>query len=288
MPSAVPGHVASSGARRPKCATRLTWGRFGGHGGTCGDSPDRRWSCRPRRANTRYVHRPSAGLEPWLCPRCGDPRVREPAATSRADDRTGICPACGIEEALRAAKGLGQIPVAEWPVARCSARRGPVERFEGIRAEFLAVVERVGRTLAPGDDWMPVLLIEGRSERTIVGLGDLLSSEATKTFAAEHLMPALLRQAEAQMFGLVITAWLTKSTEAELPLLPPSQDPARVEAVVLTVADAQRHEVWLAEIRRRSSAPPTLGHWERTTPVAGLLVEPLLQAIAPDRHGDVS
>jgi hypothetical protein len=51
------------------------------------------------------------------------------------------------------------------------------------------------------------------------------------------------------MFGLVLTAWMTKSTDAELALLPPSQDPDRIEAVVLTVADPQLHEVWPAEVK---------------------------------------
>jgi hypothetical protein len=206
--------------------------------------------------------------------------VREPAATSRSDDRTAVCPACGVEEALRAAQGLAQTPIAEWPVTQRSTHDDAVDRFDGIRSEYLALVDRVGRTLAPGDDWMPVLLIEGREGRAVVGLSDLLSSEPAKTFAAEELMPALLRQEHARMFGLVITAWVTASEQAEPLLLPPSQDPDRFEAVVASVADAARHEVWVAPIERRADAPPALGQWERLRAASAQLVEPLLRAIA--------
>jgi hypothetical protein len=226
------------------------------------------------------VHRSTPDLEPWACPRCGDEELLAPAATSRADDRTEVCPACGIEEALRDAAGLPQIPVAEWPVARRSEPAADAGRFEAVRSEYLALVERVGRTLAPGDDWVPVLLIEGRDGRTVVGLSDLFSSEPAKTFASQELMPAVLRQEQAQMFGLVTTAWVAKSEPGEPLLLPPSQDPDRMEAVVLTVADATQHEVWVAPIERRSDAPPALAPWERLTAVSGPLVEPLLQAIA--------
>jgi hypothetical protein len=50
---------------------------------------------------------------------------------------------------------------------------------------------------------VPVLLVEGHAGRTIVGLSTLFSSEPAKTFAAEELMPALLRFEEAPGFALV-------------------------------------------------------------------------------------
>lgn len=49
-----------------------------------------------------------------ICPRCTNPYT-EHGATSRADDRTEICPTCGVDEALRAAAGQPIPPVSEWP-----------------------------------------------------------------------------------------------------------------------------------------------------------------------------
>jgi len=144
------------------------------------------------------------------------------------------------------------------------------------------IVERVGRTLGPEDDWVPVLLVEGSRGRTIVGLSTLFSSEPAKAFAAQQLMPALLRLEEASGFALVFTAWMTTNEKAEPLLLPPSQDPDRVEAVVVTIADTTEHEVWVAPIERHSDETPTLGPWERIPAVSGPLVDPLLRAIAPE------
>ena len=35
-----------------------------------------------------------------FCPRCGDKLPDHPAALSRVDNKTEICPKCGTEEAL--------------------------------------------------------------------------------------------------------------------------------------------------------------------------------------------
>jgi hypothetical protein len=123
------------------------------------------------------------------CPRCGGRMGERPGATSRADDETEICERCGVEEALRDARGLPRIPLAAWPVARHSA--GSKSQFEHNREEVLALVERVGRTLGPGDDWAPVLMIDRGEARTVVGLGDLFTAEESKTLAAETPVSAL-------------------------------------------------------------------------------------------------
>ncbi len=202
-----------------------------------------------------------------------------PGANSRQDDATEVCSACGVEEALRDFRGLGRIPPEEWPIARPAQKSGAEASFDTIRQEYLHVIERVGRTLAPGEDWMPVLFIEGREGRTVVGLGDLLSSDEMKAFTASALLPALLRQEQARMFGLVTTAWVVAGDlEEELPL-DLSEDPRRIEAVALNVGDAQRHEVWIASIERRTGLPPQLAHWKRLRPATGQFVEPLRRAV---------
>ena len=40
-----------------------------------------------------------AGIPEAICPRCGK-AYRAPSAVSRADNRTPICPECGIRESL--------------------------------------------------------------------------------------------------------------------------------------------------------------------------------------------
>ena len=39
------------------------------------------------------------GLIPWICPRCSKTTKKYPAL-SRRDDKTGICPECGVDEAM--------------------------------------------------------------------------------------------------------------------------------------------------------------------------------------------
>lgn len=60
---------------------------------------------------------------PHICPRCNDNFIpcnerpgEYPGAISRADDRTEICSACGVEEAmLQFATGQCE-PVCAWPL----------------------------------------------------------------------------------------------------------------------------------------------------------------------------
>jgi hypothetical protein len=56
-------------------------------------------------------------------------------------------------------------------------------RFERNRDDYKRAVRRVGRQFTePDADWAPVLFLEGREGRVVVGLaGDLLASEARRT-----------------------------------------------------------------------------------------------------------
>lgn len=61
----------------------------------------------------------STRLALHTCPRClgGIPndaqRGAYPGALSRADNKTEVCSACGVEEAMG---GRGPVPVADWPL----------------------------------------------------------------------------------------------------------------------------------------------------------------------------
>ncbi|MFJ2819394.1 hypothetical protein [Streptomyces sp. NPDC087294] len=53
------------------------------------------------------------------CPRCDCPLGERPARTRLTIDRdVRICSACGIEEAVRDAKGQPPIAFGEWPITR--------------------------------------------------------------------------------------------------------------------------------------------------------------------------
>lgn len=95
------------------------------------------------------------------CPRCGSDYV-PPGATSRSDNATEVCPTCGIEEALRDAAGLPRVRISEWPAGSGGSVPYPQAFFDAIRGEYQAMAEAVGRSFAPGEDWMPTLLLEGR------------------------------------------------------------------------------------------------------------------------------
>ena len=201
-----------------------------------------------------------------------------PGATSRADDATEICPDCGVEEALRDFRGLNRIPTDRWPVSD-PGRTGRPTTLDELRDDYIGLVERVGRTLAPTDDWAPVLLVDGRGGRAVVGLGDLFTSEEAKAVAAEVVIPTLLRKLEAWAAALVVSAWVVEGEDAAG--VPPSESPRRVEMVAVTVATRDAHEIWIAPILRAPDAPPRLGAWRRTHPVGGLFVEPLRRALCP-------
>jgi hypothetical protein len=211
------------------------------------------------------------------CARCGA-RYKPPGATSRADDAADVCPACGVEEALRDFRGLERIPLDRWPVS-APGRWGPRPPIDELRDEFIALAERVGRTLRPDGDWAPTLLIEGPAGRIVVGLGDLFDSQAHKELAAEAIIPALLRSEGAWAFGLVMTAWAVVGGEPSG--MRPSEDPRRAEVLAVTVADSSVHQVWLADIVRTGDEPPRPANWRVTTAMTGLLVEPLRRALCP-------
>lgn len=211
------------------------------------------------------------------CPRCGSD-YEPPGATSRADDLTEVCPTCGVEEAIRDAAALPRLLVEAWPVDSRGGVPFPEATFTAIRGEYTVMAEAAGRKLAPAEHWLPVLLLEGREERRIVGLGDLLSSDGPKAFAAQQLLPALARTFGTRMFGLVFTAWLSRPAPGG-PIVAPSADPARIEAIVVSVGDAERHEVWVAEVERSADKPPAIRDWDRLEGIDSPLVDPLRRAI---------
>jgi hypothetical protein len=60
---------------------------------------------------------------PHICPRCADSWIPDnhhpaeyPGAISRSDNKTEICSACGVEEAMINFAGTACEPVDQWPV----------------------------------------------------------------------------------------------------------------------------------------------------------------------------
>ena len=62
---------------------------------------------------------------PLICPRCDThnwiPNNNQPAeycgAISRADNKTEICSACGVDEAMKDFQDGGCEPISAWPVS---------------------------------------------------------------------------------------------------------------------------------------------------------------------------
>jgi hypothetical protein len=116
----------------------------------------------------------------------------------------------------------------------------------------------------------------------VVGLaGELLGSERSKDAVALFVLPTLLREEGAWMYGLVFSGWMVVETRGEHSVVAPADDPRRVEVVSLQIADREHNDVWTAPILRSELQPPRLGRWSRSTAVGGRFVESMRRAICP-------
>lgn len=134
----------------------------------------------------------------------------------------------------------------------------------------------------PMDDWPMTVVTEhpGESPHAF----DLPDWIANSDHAKDALAIALAESArltKPTKVGLISSAWMIKRPLDEpLPDKPPSQHADRQEIVMIVVADAERSEGWMAEIKRFRAKPPTLGAWHGSDPgVGGRLYEPLIDAL---------
>lgn len=137
-------------------------------------------------------------------------------------------------------------------------------------------IAQIGRSLGPDDDWSAVLLLESRAEERVIVPLDVLFLEQLapvgKDMAAVAI-PLLVEEADAWLAGLVTTAWMSEVPAEGIELepdgvtlrrgVPPSEDPNRIEIVMLAlVGEDGTEQHHAARIVRRPDRPPALRPWE--------------------------
>lgn len=111
--------------------------------------------------------------------------------------------------------------------------------------------------------------------------GELFESEGSKDLLVRFL-GGFLRRVEAKRFGLLLNAWMLKGhstnkadAEAEFGEWRGHfhTHPNRVEVLNLLIADTQEAQVWMAEINRDETEPPTLDEWQQAGSAEGRFME---------------
>ena len=118
----------------------------------------------------------------------------------------------------------------------------------------------------PDDDFEPVLLI-GRPDKALIVVGierDFFDSERSKDLLSDIIIPGACLQFDAAVACMISSIWLVEAALDGTPLdisIAPSQNPRRIEAVMVVAMSSERSEQWMAEIVR-SDLPPVLKPWK--------------------------
>jgi hypothetical protein len=179
-------------------------------------------------------------------------------------------------------------------------RRDPLTLDE-FRDTLVRGVEENERLFKhPDDDWQPVLMLaQPRGSVAVAQLDTrFFASDEAKNALTFEVLPQLIRQTRAQMIGMVLSTWQRSYGKEESAavkrglragIIPrPSKDPARIEAVMVTVVSREEEAVLMAEIKRTKDAPPTLEPWD-TLPEAtfeGRFIDPLRIALRGPERGE--
>lgn len=139
-------------------------------------------------------------------------------------------------------------------------------------------VKQVGeRFTKPTDDWEPVALCMDDKGQVHTATMDVPEGGHRATALG---VLAWLKSKRAVEAVFISSAWMASAeTEEEWNArnIRPSEDPDRVEAVIIVGAKGGETEAWSARIERHKRQPPTLGEWELTTPAGGDFYEALLE-----------
>jgi hypothetical protein len=136
--------------------------------------------------------------------------------------------------------------------------------FAGLRDDIARQVRAMHAALqAPDYDLPGVLFVECDGRLEVGGVFAVLGldEEGKRELATERL-PALLCELGATRAGLAVPTF------------------AGAGEYLTLVVVAHRAEALLAPIRRRSFAPPVLGHWSPPSRATGLFVDPLLATLS--------
>lgn len=151
------------------------------------------------------------------------------------------------------------------------------------------MVEIVGASLQePDSEWLPVGLgfpVEGKAPVLIRIPLESFANDASKDALVDAIRH-LIQTEEIRTYLMVQTTWAAWREPGEPWDDPrPSDDPERVETLMITVLTADSGVASLAKIHRHADSPPTLGEWDRfnisddETELSGRFIEPIVEAL---------
>lgn len=139
------------------------------------------------------------------------------------------------------------------------------------------IAEAFSELPEPGDDITPRAYITSAREMAVALLpGGVMLSEAKKAAVFGGLLPDMIRRLHASAFAVTFTLYGTyhKSVynltpneiqaihREEIPAgWPPREQWRKPEEQMLVVLDAEREELWWAELVRPHQQTPILGYW---------------------------
>lgn len=140
--------------------------------------------------------------------------------------------------------------------------------------ELQEMIEKVGKTLDPEDDWMPVLFLDKDNQLAMLGI-PFMENESQKDMCAFALYAAIKRTNPDRAF-FVTTAWASSpignrfmSNEDFMEAIrqgwipQPSQDPDRKEIVNVVMLNKDgKSEMMTGFIKRSKTKPPKIVRWK--------------------------
>jgi hypothetical protein len=143
-------------------------------------------------------------------------------------------------------------------------------------------VDKIRPKMGPDDDWMPVVFW-WNGGLGMVGLE--FGNDLEKALAYTVVARNLIERHHAFVAATVNTAWLGSIVrDGELPQMRPSQDPERVEVLLIQAADwAGRTASWMGRITRGQTCP-LVEEWYPSTAnpieLVGMIPDTLKEALA--------
>lgn len=147
------------------------------------------------------------------------------------------------------------------------------EMIDELASVMRDTVEGVQRQFdEPDDDWIPMMgLVPQDGENVMLAIdADWLANDQSKDELVDKVMLPAIDGVGAKTIATMFSAWMSvlpEDTKIE-EMVRPSEDPDRVEAIVLTVMDSFKIKTWVVEIDRADGCPPALKEWNEM-PVNG-------------------
>lgn len=129
----------------------------------------------------------------------------------------------------------------------------------------------------PGTDPAPVLTLDTPRGVMLVQLDPRsFDSRLSRIELVHGFAIPMIAEHGATQVAWSFAAWLASNSQVR-----PSQDPNRQEAVVVTVIDRERHEVWQGELHRNGSQAMIAGWhpWAPNEADGPLLIQPIQEAL---------